>query len=114
MPSDERISQPPVSGVQRSRRPLAVRWGALLTICIECFVKHDVALRDSSVKGENEENFRGNALEDKFFDIPESELFVILRMPNETTTSCIEVFQARQAASYQRLANALFLKVRVH
>jgi hypothetical protein len=56
-------------------------------------VESDTAPRSLSVERQCEKNFRWNSLMDKFRDLIEPKLFVLLRMPYETTTASLHALQ---------------------
>jgi hypothetical protein len=66
--------------VRTQRWRLAVRCSALLAICFESFMEHDIALRKVPVKRKSEEYLLRNALVDKSVNILKSKFPVVLRM----------------------------------
>jgi hypothetical protein len=64
-----------------------------LAIRFESLVESDTAPRSLSVERQCEKNFRWDSFIDKFRDVIEPELFVVLRMPHETTTASLHALQ---------------------
>jgi hypothetical protein len=63
-----------------------------LAVCLESFVKRDFALWNIPVKRQSEEDFLRDARMHEPGHVLESELPVILRMPNETAALSFQVF----------------------
>src|SRR5690606_204228 len=63
---------------------------------------------------QGEEELRRHSLDPKSRLIPEPELLVVPRMPNQTTSSRIHLLQPRQPFLDERFANPMALVLRQH
>src|SRR6056297_3283216 len=84
----------------------------LLAIRFESFVESDGSLGNIPVESKCDKEFLWHSLMDKFWNVIESELPVVLRMPYETTAASIHGPQSCQSLADQGPANALALVCR--
>ena len=86
-----------------------------MAIRLESLVESDVSLRSKSVESQSQEDLRRHPLVHKPRHVLEAKSPVVIRMPHETATLSIQVFQACQpflyGASGFRVGNSIRIKV---
>jgi hypothetical protein len=71
----------------------------LPAIGFESFVERDRALGNVPVKSESEENLLGDSLNPKSRHVAEPEFWVVIRMPHETASLRVHLFQHRNRSN---------------
>jgi hypothetical protein len=77
-------------------------------------VEGDHTARHRPAEGQGEEHLRRHAFEHQFRRIPEAELPVVVRMPDQAAALCAQLLQPPQPFRNQRLADAPALVLRQH
>lgn len=67
---------------------------ALRAICFECIMENDGGLRGVTVERECKKDLRRHSLEHKAGHVFESEFLIVIRMPDQTTSLSVHVFEA--------------------